>query len=134
MSWYDDWLKNRIQGEINDLMKADTLSEPSDVPDGKASSADSLPESQEQIDASKEIGRKSVIDDPYFDHFAQQNTYKLRMSRLTNRTLKEVSMRDWLISSIIQCRVDTLLQFSRPNHDRHKMGFMFEIIIIRKKC
>jgi hypothetical protein len=49
--------------------------------------------------------------------------YKTKLSRITNRTLKEVSLRDWLISSIIQCRVDTAARFSRPEHRRHEMGF-----------
>jgi len=129
---WDQWIKDRIQGEITDLLKADGIDQSPQAPATQPSpnavrgqySADSLPDKPEtDLDPGKQIGRKSIIDDPYFDNFGQQYHYKLRMSRLTNRTLKEVSMRDWLISSIIQCRVDTLLKYSRPNFDRHKEGF-----------
>jgi hypothetical protein len=130
MAIWDDWIKNRIQGEINDLLKADGVETPTQAatPDAMRGnfSADSLPDQPETgHDPAGLIGRKSIVDDPYFDNFGQQYNYKLKQSRLTNRTLKEVSMRDWLISAIIQCRVDTLLQFSRPSHDRHQMGFRF---------
>ena len=131
MAW-NDWIKNRLQGDISELQKADGIDASPESPTQQPStnavrgqySADSLPDQPETgLEPSGQIGRKAIVDDPYFDNFGQQYHYKLRMSRLTNRTLKEVSMRDWLISSIIQCRVDTLLKYSRPNFDRHKEGF-----------
>jgi hypothetical protein len=128
MAWYDQWLKKQIKGEINDLLKADGVSiseeggAPSDVKVGNYS-ADVLPDTPEKIDASKQIGRQAIVDDPYFENLTTQINYKHKMSRLTNKTLKEVSIRDWLVSSIIQARVDTLLRFSRPEHKRHEMGF-----------
>jgi hypothetical protein len=90
-----------------------------------AYTADILPDIAENVDSSKNIGRKSIIDDPYFDNLTTQINYKHKLSRLTNRMLKEVSVRDWLVSAIIQARVDTLLRFSRPEHRRHEMGFRF---------
>lgn len=121
MAWYDDWLKNRIQGQIDELRKSDEVAAPS--PD-MVQSGDGLPNKPEDHhDASDQIGRKGIIDDPYFDFTSQQVIYKNRMSRLTNRTLKEVSLRDWIVSTIIQCRVDTLLRFSRPEHRKFEMGF-----------
>lgn len=131
MAWYDDWLKNQIKGEIEGLLKADGVSAatddtgaPSNIKVGNYS-ADVLPDNPENIDPSKQIGRKAIIDDPYFENLGSQVNYKHKMSRLTNRTLKEVSIRDWLVSSIMQARVDTLLRFSRPEHRRHEMGFRF---------
>ncbi len=131
MAWYDDWLKNQIKGEIGELLKADGVSAatddtgaPSNIKVGNYS-ADVLPDNPENIDPSKQIGRKAIIDDPYFENLGSQVNYKHKMSRLTNRTLKEVSIRDWLVSSIMQARVDTLLRFSRPEHRRHEMGFRF---------
>lgn len=131
MAWYDDWLKNQIKGEIGELLKADGVSAatddtgaPSNIKTGNYS-ADVLPDNPENIDPSKQIGRKAIIDDPYFENLGSQVNYKHKMSRLTNRTLKEVSIRDWLVSSIMQARVDTLLRFSRPEHRRHEMGFRF---------
>jgi hypothetical protein len=124
MAIWDDWLKKRVKGEIDDLLKADGVSvAPGPDTVNGAHTADSLPMTPENHDASNQVGRKSLVDDPYFDNFGQQYNYKLKMSRLTNKTLKEVSVRDWLVSSIIQTRCDTLLRFSRPEHRRFEMGF-----------
>ena len=125
MAWYDSWLKNRMRSEIQELLKADGVSSetaaPVQTPNGLA---DQLPDlAEDHHDASNHVGRKSIVDDPYFDMMSSQVNFKHKMSRLTNRTLKEVSVRDWLVSAIIQCRVDTLLSFSRPEHKRFEMGF-----------
>ncbi len=136
MAIWDDWLKKQIKGEIDDLLKADGVSSPNaadagptkiKVPGGDVGAhlADLLPDVAEQIDASKQIGRKAIIDDPYFENMSTQLNYKSKMSRLSNRSLKEVSVRDWLVSAIMQARVDTLLRFSRPEHRRFEMGFRF---------
>jgi hypothetical protein len=135
MAWYDDWLKNRVQGQIEELLKADGVSAVTEVPPGGVSSfaspetpagadGDKLPDIPEaDHDAGKQIGRKAYVDDPYFDMIGTQVNYKFKLTRISNKTLKEVSVRDWLISAIIQCRVDTLLRFSRPEHRRFEMGF-----------
>lgn len=123
MAFWDDFLKKRIQGEINDLLKADgvTASNADIQADG-----DKLPDKPEEgHDADQQIGRKAIIDDPYFDLMGTQVNFKHKLTRISNKTLKEVSVRDWLISAIIQCRVDTLLRFSRPEHRKFEMGFRF---------
>ncbi len=109
MSWYDDWLKNRIVDDVSELLKAD---------------ADKLPNQPEETETSREqIGRKAIVDDPYFEHLSQSVIFRHRMSRLSNKTLKDVSVRDWTCSVIIQNRCDTLTRFSRPSHDIFKPGF-----------
>ena len=126
MAFWDQWLKNRLKGEIEELLKADGITtEGTAAPSAQPGdmTADSLPDIPEDHDASKQIGRKSIIDDPYFENMSHQVQYKNKMSRLSNRMLKETSVRDWLVSSIIQCRIDTLLRFSRPEHRRFEMGF-----------
>lgn len=122
MGFFDNWVKDRLRGEIDELLKADGgAAAPSPV---LGMTADELTDSPEMHhDADKQIGRKAIIDDPYFNNMSNTNTVRHRMSRLSNKTLKEVSMRDWLVSSIMQCRVDTLLGFSRPEHKRFEMGF-----------
>lgn len=132
MALWDDWLKKQIKGEINDLLKADGVSlqgesaqsAPSNMVTG-AYTADILPDSPENNDPSKGIGRKALIDDPYFEQFGHNVNFKHKLSRISNKSLKEVSIRDWLVSGIIQARLDTLLRFSRPEHRRHEMGFRF---------
>ena len=129
MAWYDDWLKKSLQGDIDNLLKDDgVVNEGDNAPKVEQGnfSADMLPDMPEQHhDASMQIGRKAIIDDPYFENMTHQVNYKHKLSRLSNRTLKEVSVRDWLVSAIIQCRLDTILRFSRPEHRRHEMGFRF---------
>jgi hypothetical protein len=125
MAWYDDWLKNRVKGQIDELLKADGISSPTAAPSTpEVADGDKLPDVPEtDHDASKQIGRKAYVDDPYFDLIGSQVNYKFKLTRISNKTLKEVSVRDWLISAIIQCRVDTLVRFSRPEHRRFEMGY-----------
>lgn len=123
MAFWDNWLKDRIQGEITELLKADGVTAPEPTV-SEDNVADKLPHSPEKPDEEKKIARQ-FVDDPYFDMVSNNYNYKTKLSRITNRTLKEVSLRDWLISSIIQCRVDTAARFSRPEHRRHEMGFRF---------
>lgn len=134
MAWYDDWIKNRIRGEVDELLKADGVSlDQQEVPAAASAPAnmvtgaytgDVLPDVPEQ-NVNGTVGRKALIDDPYFEQFGNNVNFKHKLSRITNKSLKEVSVRDWLVSSIIQARVDTLLRFSRPEHRRHEMGFRF---------
>lgn len=122
MGFFDDWLKKSIKGEINELLKADGVS----LGDGPApqATADSLPDKPEKgHDADGQIGRKAIVDDPYFDLMGTQVNFKHKLTRISNKTLKDVSVRDWLVSAIIQCRVDTLLRFSRPEHRKLEPGF-----------
>jgi len=122
MAWYDQWLKNRIKSDIEDLMKSDDPTSAGET----VGLGDTLPQKPEtHHDASEQIGRRSIVDDPYFDFTSQQVVFKNKVSRLTNKTLKEVSLRDWIVNTIIQCRVDTLVRFSRPNHKKFEMGFRF---------
>jgi hypothetical protein len=110
MAWYDNWLKNAVKSEVDELLKAS----PDAVPEVK----DTTPE-----DDSPEIGRKAVLTDPFFGQQHQQTLYKYKVSRLSNKTLKDVSLRDWLISSIIQNRCDTLIRFARPQTRKFDMGY-----------
>ena len=123
MAFWNDWLKKSIQGEISELLKADGVSAPEPIV-SQNNVADRLPDSPDKPADEKKIARQ-FVDDPYFDMVSNNYNYKTKLSRITNRTLKEVSLRDWLISSIIQCRADTAARFSRPEHRRHEMGFRF---------
>lgn len=123
MAFWDQWLKNRIQGEISELLKADGVSAPEPVI-SENNTADMLPQTPEKPEEDKKIARQ-FVEDPYFDMVSNNYNYKTKLSRITNRTLKEVSLRDWLISSIMQIRVDTAARFGRPEHRRHEMGFRF---------
>ena len=115
MGLFDTWIKNRLKGEIEDLLKADgdEMVTGNVVPD--------VPE--DDTPPSDQIGRRAVLDDPYYDYVTQQVIYKTKLTRLTNRTLKDVSIRDWVVSAIIQARCDTLLQFARTSHKKLDPGF-----------
>lgn len=108
MSIIDD-VKNKLFGEdIEALLKAD---------------ADNVPDTPEPVDSKKDIGRQAILDDPYFNNYGNAYLYKQRASRLSNRMLKDISIRDWVVSTIIQHRVDVIQRFARPQKDRFDMGF-----------
>ena len=110
MGIFEDWFKKGINDELEQLYKAD---------------ADAIPENRDHMpdDDNPEIGRKAILTDPFFTQASQQTLFKFRLSRLSNKTLKDVSLRDWLVSAIIQNRVDILLRFSRPQLKKFDMGF-----------
>lgn len=104
-----DKIREGLKADIADLMKTD---------------ADSLPEKPQELNEHKEaVGEKAILSDPYFEQATQHFIQKTKMSRISNKTLKDVSLRDWLVSAIIQGRADTILRFSRPEHRRFEMGF-----------
>lgn len=111
MAFWDKWLKKGIEEELEDLAK-----------DANPDALDLKPDTTSEDDK-PEIGRKAVITDPFFTQQSQQTMYKYKVSRISNKTLKDVSLRDWLVSSIIQNRVDTLIRFSRPQTKKFDMGF-----------
>lgn len=115
-NWYEYLTnpKKALQGDIEELNKAE----------GITNSADSLPEAKvEEGSPGKDYGRKSLLTDPYWEQSQNYYLTKRKVSRLTNRTLKDVSLRDWLVSSIMQVRVDTMIRFARPQADKFDMGF-----------
>lgn len=112
MGFFDNLTKgirDSLRGDIDDLLKADS---------------DALPDSGDQSLSHKgAIGQKAIINDPFFDQVHQHFIFKNKMSRISNKTLKDTSVRDWLISSIIQTRADTMLAFSRPQRKQFDTGF-----------
>ena len=114
MAWYENLTKsirNSLEGDIDTLLKAD---------------GDQLPEKSQQDfddDPKKTIGSQAIIDDPYFDQVNQHFIFKNKMSRISNRTLKDTSIRDWVTSAILQARADTMLRFARPQLKQLEMGF-----------
>ena len=111
MGILDNWLKNGIQKELEDLNK---VADPDELPELQDTTPD---------DGNPEIGRKAILTDPFYAQQSSQTLFKFRMSRLSNKTLKDVSLRDWLCSAIIQNRLDTILRFSRPQLKKFDMGF-----------
>lgn len=112
MGMFDNWLKKQVQSDVDAILM-------------KNADPDMIPELRDTVpdDDKTEIGRKAILEDPYYSQSSQQTFYKHKISRLSNRTLKDVSLRDWLVSSIIQNRVDTCLRFARPQTKKFDMGF-----------
>lgn len=118
-----------IFNDIKDLFKSQ-----SDLKDDvnnmiMKTGGDDLPETPEApvLDGNG-IGRKAIIDDPYFDFAQNSFIFKSKQSRIAHRTLKDVSLRDWLISSIIQSRADTVMRFSRPQLKPTKLEMGFKVV------
>ena len=110
MAFWDNWLRDGVRKELELLNKGD---------------ADQVPEKRDEMpdDDDPEIGRKAIVADPFFTQQSQQTIFRYRISRLSNKTLKDVSMRDWLVSAIIQNRVDTLARFARPQTRKFDIGY-----------
>lgn len=111
MGVLDNWIRNGIKKELETLSK---VADADAVPDKRDTTPD---------DDNPEIGRKAILTDPFYSQYSQQTLYVNRLSRLSNKTLKDVSLRDWLVSSIIQNRIDTLYRFSRPQIKKFDLGF-----------
>jgi len=113
MSWFEDLKKSiqdRLVEDIEQMTKAD---------------ADKLPEKpQSENQESGLVRGKAILTDPYFEQ-ASNNYFlsKNKISRISNRTLRDMSQRDWLVSTILQIRADTVLRFSRRPERRYDMGF-----------
>lgn len=115
---------------IEDVKKAITDSLRKDIEDLTKSDADRLGDSQQPGNESQKtsdlVGSKAILTDPFYDHAAHNYFLsKSKISRIANRTLREISMRDWLVNAILQIRGDTVLRFSRPQEKKHDMGFRF---------
>lgn len=115
MGFFDDLTKsirNAITNDIDDLMKGD---------------ANAIPDKPQQLPTNDgAIGQKAIITDPFFDQVHQHFVFRNKMSRLSNKTLKDVSVRDWVISAAIQARADTMLRFARPQRKNLEMGFKIQ--------
>lgn len=111
MAIWDDWLKKGIKQEMEALSKN---ADPDAIPEKPDTTSE---------ETNPDIGRKAIITDPFYSQQSQQTLFKFRLSRLSNKTLKDVSLRDWLCSSIILNRVDTIVRFSRPQLKKFDMGF-----------
>jgi hypothetical protein len=115
---------------IEDIKKAVTDSLRKDIEDLTKSESDRLSDSSqpknEVQDQEQLVGSKAILTDPYYDHAAHNYFLsKSKISRIANRTLREISMRDWLVNAILQIRCDTVLRFSRPQEKKYDMGYRF---------
>lgn len=102
-------VKDKMQEEIDLLSKGD--------------GDDIHAKPQKSVDTSGTIGRKAYLDDPYLDDIDSHYVFKSKKMGISNKVLKNTSIRDWLVSTIIQHRADTLPRFSRPTHNKFDMGF-----------
>lgn len=98
----------------------------SDIENMQKADGDELTTKPEKTHLNQEVGRKSLLEDPYYDQFSQHTLFKHKRSRLSNKLLKDMSIRDWATSTIIQTRCDTLLSFSRRQIRRFDTGFRIQ--------
>ena len=113
--WYEYILnpKDAVRSDIEELNKADGFAPGDQIPENTVA----------QTDIGNEVGRKSFLTDPYWEQSQNYYLSKQKISRLSNKTLKDVSLRDWLVSAIMQIRVDTIARFARPQQNKFDMGF-----------
>lgn len=103
-------LKKQLIDDIESMTKAD---------------ADRLPDTPMNTTSDTEpIRQKAILHDPYFDRSSTSfSLTRNKLTRLSNRVLRDVAMKDWLISTILQIRSDTLLRFSRRQERRFELGY-----------
>lgn len=69
------------------------------------------------------VGGKALLEDPYFDTYQTNSYFKVKTTGLSNKTLKEISLKNWLVSSIIQARIDQIKPYGQLRIDRFSKGF-----------
>jgi hypothetical protein len=69
--------------------------------------------------------RASLVDPsiPIADGSGSYGLYKPKNSPITNKLLKELSLRDPIVAAIFQTRINQVARFSRPQEDRYEPGF-----------
>jgi len=121
MGWIEDLKKS-----ITDSIKSDISREMEDM--NKMTWEDSANQDKNAKVENKEdlIQGKAIITDPYYDQ-ASSGFFltKGKTNRIANKTLRDITIRDWLVSTILQIRGDTVLRFSRPLEKKYDMGFKF---------
>lgn len=71
----------------------------------------------------KMTGRKAFITDPFLEVSSSQGAYRAKFTRLSNRMLRESSIRDTIISAIIRHRRTQIEAFCSIPHTRFDTGF-----------
>jgi hypothetical protein len=69
--------------------------------------------------------RASLVDPsiPVTDGSGSYGLYKPKNSPISNKLLKEMSLRDPIVSAIFQTRINQVARFSKPQEDRYEPGF-----------
>lgn len=115
MGFFDDLtksIKSALTSDIEEMLKGD---------------GDQITDQKQELQQNDgAIGQKAIITDPFFDQIHQHFIYRNKMSRISNKTLKDTSLRDWVASSIIQARADTMLRFARPQRKNLDMGYKIQ--------
>jgi hypothetical protein len=114
MGWIED-LKKSIVDSVKDDVSKMTWSE------AEAPTKDAKQEEKPDL-----IQSKAILTDPYYDQTSSGFFLtKGKTNRITNKTLRDITIRDWLVNTILQIRGDTVLRFSRPQDKKYDMGFRF---------
>jgi hypothetical protein len=94
----------------------------SPIPVGLQKTAEDLI-TQPQSESTHNIAGKAMLEDPYYDQYQSNSFFKIKTTGLSNKTLKEISLKNWLVSSIIQARIDQIKPYGVPRIDRFSKGF-----------
>jgi len=72
------------------------------------------------------VGSKGLIIDPFYEmNNSNANGVKTRTNRLSNKLLRDMSQRDWLVASILRTRCDTIASFANYSNDPLKPSYHF---------
>jgi hypothetical protein len=113
-------------GWIEDLKKSIIDSVKDDVTKMTWSELENPTKEAKTEDKAELIQSKAILTDPYYDQTSSGFFLtKGKTNRIANKTLRDITIRDWLVNTILQIRGDTVLRFSRPQEKKYDMGFRF---------
>lgn len=71
--------------------------------------------------------RASLVDPSIMPSIGEggYGVYRPRYSHLSNKVLKEMSLRDPIVAAIFQTRINQIARFSKPQENRYDPGFRF---------
>ena len=87
-----------------------------------------LDEMNKSVQSAKEedantVGRRAYLTDPLLETSSSHGTFRTKFSRLSNRLLKESSIRDTIMSAILRHRRTQVEMFCNIPHTRYDTGF-----------
>lgn len=78
---------------------------------------------QQPAENSKLVGRQAYLTDPYLEVSSSQGSYRQKFSKLSNKLLREASVRDSIMSAVIRHRRTQVESFCNIPNTRFDTGF-----------
>lgn len=129
MGIFDTW-KGRIDARLSELAEdsRDQLAADEALAKAEQAMAQGGESSTDVLNRQRYRYRRASLVDPSLMPTLGEGGYGIyrpRYSHLSNKTLKEMSLRDPIVNAIFQTRIQQIARFSRPQENRYEPGFRF---------